>query len=108
MQQTAPNPNVSSTSEPPFYDLCLYVASGDPKSVRALNNLTHLCEAHLQGRYEIEVINIYQDPERMEADQIFATPTLLKRQPLPRCKLIGDLSNLRKLRDWLDLPEELA
>jgi circadian clock protein KaiB len=106
MQQTAFNPNSSSNLKPPFYDLCLYVAGGDPKSVRALQNLTGLCEAHLQGHYAIEVINIYQDPERMEADQIFATPTLLKRHPLPKCKLIGDLSNLSKLRGWLDLPEE--
>lgn len=95
--------NLFSESELIFYTLRLYVAGNDPKSVRALRALTSLCEENLQGRYELEVINIYEQPERMEDDQVFATPTLLKKQPLPLCRLIGDLSDTEKLRSCLGL-----
>lgn len=79
------------------------MAGEDPKSVRARRELTNLCEAHLQGQYELEVIDIYEQPERMEEEQVFAIPTLLKRYPLPLRRLIGDLSDAGKLRSCLGL-----
>lgn len=88
---------------PEFYTLRLYIAGNDPKSVRALRAVTDLCEERLPGCYELEVIDIYQHPERLEADQVFATPTLLKQQPLPHYRLIGDLSDKEKLRSCLGL-----
>jgi|ERR687885_810161 circadian clock protein KaiB len=85
------------------YVFRLYVAGNSPKSVRALQKLTKICEEHLKGRYELEVIDIYQQPELLEQEQIFAVPTLIKKLPLPLQRLIGDMSNTEKIIISLDL-----
>jgi circadian clock protein KaiB len=85
------------------YVFRLYVAGNSPKSVRALQKLTKICEEHLKGRYELEVIDIYQNPELLEKEQIYAVPTLIKKLPLPLQKLIGDMTNTEKLLIYLDL-----
>jgi circadian clock protein KaiB len=99
--QIEPQPVVEL--QPEFYQLRLYIAGNDPKSVRALRTVTALCEECLPGCYELEVVDIYQQPERLETDQVFATPTLLKEQPLPHYRLIGDLSDVEKLRSCLGI-----
>ncbi len=71
----------------------LYVAGQTPKSARALVNLTSLCETHLHGRYEIEVIDLAEHPALARSDDILAVPTLVRRLPAPFRKVIGDLSN---------------
>lgn len=85
------------------YVFHLYVAGNSPKSVRAIQNFTKICEEHLQGRYELEVIDIYKQPELLEKEQIFAVPTLIKKLPLPLQKLIGDMTNTEKIMVYLDL-----
>lgn len=85
------------------YVLRLYVANNTPKSVRAIQQLKKICEQYLQGRYELEVIDIYQQPELLEEDQVFASPTLIKKLPLPLQRLIGDMSDTEKLIVCLDL-----
>ena len=75
------------------YELRLYVAGQTPKSVLALANLRHICETHLHGRYEIEVIDLMENPQLAQGDQILAVPTLVRRLPEPIKKIIGDLSN---------------
>ena len=85
------------------YVFRLYVAGNSPKSVRAIQKLTQICEEHLQGRYELEVIDIYKQPELLEKEQIFAVPTLIKKLPLPLQKLIGDMTNTEKILIYLDL-----
>ena len=70
----------------------LYVAGQTPKSIRALANLEVICEEHLKGRYRIEVIDLLKDPQRARREQIVAIPTLVRENPLPIQKLIGDLS----------------
>ena len=85
------------------YDLRLYVAGQTPKSVLALANLRHICEAHLYGRYEIEVIDLMQNPQLARGDQILAVPTLVRRLPEPIKKIIGDLSNTERVLVGLDL-----
>jgi circadian clock protein KaiB len=85
------------------YVFRLYVAGNSPKSVRAIQKLTKICEEHLQGRYELEVIDIYQQPELLEKEQIYAVPTLVKKLPLPLQKLIGDMTNTEKVLVYLDL-----
>jgi circadian clock protein KaiB len=75
------------------YELCLYIAGTTSTSSSALANLIALCDERLPGRYELSVIDVYQEPERARADQIVVVPTLLKRQPAPVRRLIGDLSD---------------
>lgn len=87
----------------PTYDLRLYVAGQTPKSVLALANLRQICEEHLQGRYEIEVIDLMENPQLAKGDQILALPTLVRRLPEPIKKIIGDLSNTERVLVGLDL-----
>ncbi|HXD72527.1 MAG TPA: circadian clock KaiB family protein [Vicinamibacterales bacterium] len=86
-----------------IYRLRLYVAGTTPKSVQALRNLKHICEAHLQGRYEIEMIDLLVNPQLAAGDQILAVPTLVRRLPEPIKKIIGDLSNTDRVLVGLDL-----
>jgi circadian clock protein KaiB len=97
------------TAAPPekskVYRLRLYVAGKTPKSVLALGNLEQICEEHLQGRYEIEVIDLLVSPQLAQGDQILALPTLVRRLPEPIKKIIGDLSNKERVLVGLDLQE---
>ena len=77
--------------------LRLYVAGQSPKSLRAFANLTTLCEEHLAGRYEIEVIDLVDDPSLARSDDILAIPTLVRRLPAPQRRIIGDLSNTERV-----------
>ena len=85
------------------YILRLYITGTTPKSTRAVHNLTKLCQERLAGRYELEVIDIYQQPARASAAPIVAVPALLKELPLPVRTLIGDLSNEQQLIAGLGL-----
>jgi circadian clock protein KaiB len=71
----------------------LYIAGQSPKSLDALSNLRKLCERHLAGRYEIEIVDLVENPSAAQEDDVLAIPTLVRRLPLPLRKLIGDLSN---------------
>jgi circadian clock protein KaiB len=73
--------------------LRLYVANGSPRSLRAVANLKTFCEEHLAGRYEIEIIDLVEEPWLARSDDILAIPTLVRRLPAPLRKVIGDLSN---------------
>lgn len=75
------------------YLLRLFVAGNTPRSTMALSNLKELCEEHLAGRYDLEVIDVYQLPARAKLEQIVAVPTLIKVSPEPTRRVIGDLSN---------------
>ena len=75
----------------------LYTAEGTPNSAQALSNLTALCQTHSPGRYEIEVVDVFREPERARADGIRMTPTLIKLSPGPTCRLIGSLSQTREV-----------
>jgi circadian clock protein KaiB len=77
--------------------LRLYVAGQSPKSLRAFANLTTLCEEHLAGRYEIEVVDLVEDPSLARSDDILAIPTLVRRLPEPLRRIIGDLSNTERV-----------
>ena len=79
------------------WHLRLYVAGQSPKSLRAFANLKDLCEKHLAGRYEIEIIDLVEDPALAQADDILAVPTLVRRLPAPLRKIIGDLSNTERV-----------
>ena len=85
------------------YQLRLYVAGQTPKSVLAFRNLRQICEAHLPGRYQLEIIDLLENPQLARGDQILAIPTLVRRLPEPITKIIGDLSNTERVLVGLDL-----
>jgi circadian clock protein KaiB len=91
------------------WDLRLYVAGQSPKSLRALSNLKDLCEEHLAGHYEIEIIDLVKEPSLARSDDILAIPTLVRRLPAPLRKIIGDLSNTERVLVGLSIrPERLS
>ena len=85
------------------YVLRLYVVGMSPRSMRAIANLKDICESYLQGRYELEVVDIYQNPVLARGEQIIAAPTLIKELPPPLRKFIGDMSQTEKVLLGLDL-----
>lgn len=85
------------------YKLRLYITGRTQQSQRALDNLRNICEADLKGLYEIDVIDVLENPGLAEVEKILATPTLVKRLPEPVRKIIGDLSDREKVLFGLDL-----
>jgi circadian clock protein KaiB len=79
------------------WDLCLYVTGQSPKCLRAVENLRRACEEHLAGRYQLEVIDLLENPRLAAEDQILAVPTVVRRLPAPVRKLVGDLSDSERL-----------
>ena len=86
-----------------YFQLRLYVAGQTPKSLQAFANLKKICEEHLKGRYQIEVIDLIENPQLAKGDQILAIPTLVRKIPEPLRKIIGDLSNTERVLVGLDL-----
>ena len=101
--KTRARPRKLDPRKPVVWKLRLYVAGQTPKSVRAFANLKVLCEEHLKGRYQIEVIDLRENPQLARGDQIVAIPTLVRRLPPPLRTFIGDLSNSVRLLVGLDL-----
>jgi circadian clock protein KaiB len=85
------------------YVLRLYVAGVTPKSTEAVFNIKKICEEHLKGRYELEVIDIYQQPVLAKGEQIIAAPTLVKKLPPPLRKFIGSMRDVERILVGLDL-----
>jgi circadian clock protein KaiB len=79
------------------YILRLYVTGSTPRSLKAISNLKRFCEEHLPDEYELEIIDIYKNPEAVRDAQIVAAPTLIKKLPAPLRRFVGDLSNEQKL-----------
>lgn len=79
------------------WHLSLYVAGQSSKSLQAFANLKSLCDQYLPGRYEIEVVDLHEHPERARSDDILAIPTLVRRLPAPLRKIIGDLSDVERV-----------
>ncbi len=95
----------SGSYRPPakLWQLRLYVAGQSPKSLTAFSNLKRICESHLKGRYDIEVIDLVEQPQLSKGDQILAIPTLVRKLPQPMRKIIGDLSDTERVLVGLDL-----
>lgn len=88
------------------YVLRLYITGSSAKSQRAVESVKKICEEHLRGRYELEVIDIYQKKTLAKDEQIIAAPTLIKRLPLPLRRIIGDMSDKDRILLGLDLREK--
>jgi circadian clock protein KaiB len=97
-EETAPRKAASSR-----YILKLYVAGQSPKSANAIVNIKKICEENLQGRYELDVIDLYQQPQLAQGEQIIAVPTLIKKLPPPLRRIIGDMSNTERVLVGLDI-----
>jgi circadian clock protein KaiB len=87
------------------YVLRLYVTGMTPRSTRAISAVRAICEEFLAGRFDLEIIDVYQQPALIRDEQIFATPTLVKKGPEPERRMIGDMSNRSRLMAGLGLRE---
>ena len=85
------------------YILRLFVAGILPNSVRAIKNINTICEQYIKGKYELEIIDIYQQPGLALSEEIIAIPVLIKKFPLPEVKLIGDMSDIEGVLKGLNL-----
>lgn len=103
---TADTPNTPSPDPDGIYHLRLYVAGQSPKSVRAVENLRRVCEEHLPGRYEIELVDLVENPHLARSDEIIAVPTLIRKLPEPIRRIIGDLSDTEKVLVGLQLRKD--
>jgi circadian clock protein KaiB len=92
-----------ATKKPETWHLRLYVAGESPKSLEAFANLKRLCETHLPDRYEIEVVDLMENPRLARGDEIVAIPTLVRQLPAPMRKIIGDLSDTDRVLVGLQL-----
>ena len=104
-----PAKNAGTLQSPPAhrshkkYVLRLYVTGTTTRSMRAIANIKNICENYLKGRYQLEVIDICENPSLGKGEQIIASPTLIKKLPLPLRRFIGDLSNTERILLGLDL-----
>jgi circadian clock protein KaiB len=83
--------------------LRLFVTGITPRSLEAIDKVRKLCEEHLKGRYELEVVDLYKEPSAAKKDQVFAAPTLIKLLPLPIRKFVGDMTKEEKILAGLDI-----
>jgi circadian clock protein KaiB len=101
-ERKLPKTDGSAAVEEPW-QLRLYIAGQTAKSIAAMNNLKKLCEEHLAGKFEIEVVDLLENPQLARGDQIVAIPTLVRKLPSPMRKIIGDLSNTERALVGLQL-----
>jgi circadian clock protein KaiB len=94
---------VRSSARAEQYFLRLYVAGNNLQSMHAISNIKNICEHFLKNSYELEVIDLYLQPDRAKEDQIIAIPTLVKEFPLPVRRVIGDLADIEKVCQSLDI-----
>jgi circadian clock protein KaiB len=96
-------PQVPEYADDEIYQLRLFVTGASPNSTRAISNLKEICERYLKGKYELEIIDVYQQPLMAQAEQIVALPMLIKKGPGAERRLIGDMSNEQKVLRGLGL-----
>jgi len=92
--------------ENPHYVLRLFVTGMTPRSTRAISAVRALCERRLKDRFELEIVDVYQQPAMIQDEQVFATPTLIKYEPAPLRRIIGDMSDINRLCFGLGLAYE--
>ena len=99
---------IEGAAERVRYVLRLYVTGATDRSLRAVANLRWFCERYLKGRYDLRVVDIYQQPSLAQDQQIVAAPTLVKSEPLPPKRLVGDFSDQKRLGASLGLSGEIV
>lgn len=115
MDEQSPNPDQATTRSfeeaienvgTGTYILTLYITGQTPGSQRAIRNIKKICEEELKGRYELEIIDIYQQPELAKSAELVAAPTLVKSLPVPIRRLVGDMSDKERVLVGLDLKKK--
>lgn len=103
-----PKATKRTLGQPPHerYLLRLFVAGMTPQSIRAIDSIKRICEDRLTGRYDLEVIDLYQQPTLAKGEQIIAAPTLIKQLPAPLRRIIGDMSSMERVLVGLDLRQD--
>jgi len=96
-------PRPAPKRTPPEFVLRLFTTETTPRSTRAIRNLRAICESLIKGRYRLEVIDIYQQPGPASEADIIAAPTLVKEEPPPSCRMVGDLSDFDKVLSNLEV-----
>jgi circadian clock protein KaiB len=103
-QRKRKSTNSGPSTEPALvYILQLYITGQTPRSMASVHNISEFCKKHLEGRFELKIVDIYQQPEMAREAQIIAAPTLVKHMPPPVRKLIGDLSDEKRMLIALDV-----
>lgn len=97
------NQSTSSKGNKFEYVLRLFITGATPNSIRAVNNIKSICEEYLKGRYSLEIIDVYQQGKIAEQEQLIALPLLIRKEPLPEKRMIGDLSNTEKVLKGLGI-----
>ena len=97
MKQNSVNGNAKSKSSDDPYIFRLYVTGASPNSLRAIANTRELCEEHFNDNYELEIIDVHQQPFVAKQENIIALPLLIKKHPLPEKRLIGDMSDMERV-----------
>ena len=100
---TIDTPSSAESATTVRYNLRLYVVGSLPRSARAIANTRQICEEHLEGRYDLQIVDISQNPALAECEQLIAAPTLIKTSPLPLRRFIGDMSKTACILMGLDL-----
>jgi len=95
----------NNTEIKPAYLLKLYITGASPNSIKAVNNIKSICEKYLTHRYNLEIIDIYQEPQIAKTEQLVALPLLVKLFPLPARRLIGNMSDTSKVLEGLELSD---
>jgi circadian clock protein KaiB len=117
MKKSAPPKAPESLAPPPasppggadrHFHFQLYITGSSTRSLQAIANLRSLCEEHLDGRYQLEVIDLYQEPARAALGQIIASPTLIKILPKPLVRMVGNLADREHLKIKLNLTDPLG
>jgi len=105
VRKKAPRTAKKRSAPRKMYSLRLYVTGQTPRSAASIRNLRDVCDEFLEGRFELQIIDLYQRPELAREAQVVAAPTLIKRLPLPLRRLVGDLSDKKEVLLGLDLKE---
>ena len=103
-QLVADQDNSDTGKNKPIFILRLFVTGASPNSTRAIANTKEICEKYLKDKYELEIIDVYQQPTIAETEQIIALPLLIKKSPSPERRLIGDMSDTQRVLRGLGLP----
>jgi circadian clock protein KaiB len=88
------------------YVLKLFISGASPNSVKAINNIQRILDTHVQGKYNLNIIDIYQEKSVAEKEQIIALPLLIRKFPLPEKRLIGDMSDTQRVLEGLGIANE--
>jgi circadian clock protein KaiB len=95
--------NILNNTDAEDFVLRLFITGASPNSARAISNIRKICELYLKNRYSLEIIDVYQQPERAQAEQLIALPLLIKKAPGPERRLLGDLSDEKKVLKGLGI-----